>query len=77
MIERRGVGRGAATTIGSALIAIVVTQLPLPSSTGFVGTRDFISLGMFDTDPYRGQLYMVTFVFAVSAITVALAHPCS
>ena len=74
MIKWRGVGRGAATTIGSALIAIVVTQLLL----AFVywvrwDTRDFISLsGMFDTDPYRGQLYMVTFVFAVSAITVAL-----
>ena len=74
MIKWRGIGRGAATTVGSAVIAIVVTQLLL----AFVywvrwDTRDFISLsGMFDTDPYRGQLYMVTFVFAVSAITVAL-----
>lgn len=70
----RGIARGVGTTLLSGVLAVVVTQLLL----AFVylvrwDTRDFISLtGMFDTDPYRGQLYMVTFVVAVSAITVAM-----
>lgn len=74
MISMSGIARGAVTAAGSAVLGILITQLLL----GFVylvrwDTRAFISLsGMFDTDPYRGQLYMVTFVFAVGTATVAL-----
>lgn len=74
MVSVRGIARGAGTAAGAAVLGIVITQLLL----GFVylvrwDTRAFISLtGMFDTDPYRGQLYMVTFVFAVATATVAL-----
>lgn len=74
VVTGRGLGRGAGTAALAGVLAIVVTQLLL----AFVylvrwDTRDFISLsGMFDTDPYRGQLYMVTFVVAVAAITVAM-----
>ena len=74
LVTGRGLGRGFGTVLLAGVLSIVIAQALL-SLIYFLrwDTRAFISLdGQFDTDPYRGQLYMVTIVVAVAAVTVAM-----
>ena len=73
-VTGRGLGRGFGTILLAGVLSIVIAQglLSLIYLLRW-DTRAFISLdGQFDTDPYRGQLYMVTIVMAVAAVTVAM-----
>ncbi|MCB0917720.1 MAG: M20/M25/M40 family metallo-hydrolase [Actinobacteria bacterium] len=70
----RGVAGGFGIAVLAGVVAIILAQVILALVYWLRwDTRDFISFTiMNDTDPYRGQLYMVTEVFAVAAVTVAL-----